>query len=240
MSVDTRAGHLRSQGAWQQVILAGAVLLGVFVGLAGMLAILGLALVGRHGGGTIQHWDNTVQSWFVHHRFHLVTVSKVIAKLLDAGPLGAIVIAITAVLLLLRQQMRALIPLAAYLGGEALVFLTRVYMHRPRPLSANYPGPDAIPGVHETSWSFPSGHATGAAAVLVCLGGLAAVHWRVRWPWALGALAALFVGATRLVLGVHWFSDVAFGLIAGIPWGVAVTVVLADLGWPVGWLARRE
>jgi undecaprenyl-diphosphatase len=205
--------------------------------MAALLAVLGFAVVGRHGGGPIRGWDRTVQTWFVHHRAHLVSISKVIAKVLDAGPLGAIVVAITAILLALRQRMLALAPLAAYLGGEFLVYLTREYIHRPRPLSANYPGPGAIPGVHETSWSFPSGHATGAAAVLVCLGGLAAVHWRIWWFWMVGVLAALAVGASRLVLGVHWFSDVAFGLLVGIPWGIAVTILLAQTAWPFKWLS---
>ena len=240
MNLVTRARHTTSQDPWRQVAVALAELAGVFVVLVGVLAALGIAFVGRHGGGTIQGWDNTVGRWALHHRVHLVSVSKVIAKVLDAAPLGGIVAVITVVLLFLRQQIRALVPLAAYLGGEALVYFTRLYMHRPRPISANYPAPGSIPGVHETSWSFPSGHATGAAAVVVCLAGLAAVTWRTWWPWAIGALAALAIGGSRLILGVHWFSDVAFGLLVGIPWGVIVTLVMAEVAWPFRWLERRS
>jgi undecaprenyl-diphosphatase len=47
----------------------------------------------------------------------------------------------------------------------------------------------------------------------------------------------LAVGASRLVLGVHWFSDVAFGLLVGIPWGIAVTILLAQTAWPFKWLS---
>jgi membrane-associated phospholipid phosphatase len=159
-------------------------------------------------------------------------VSKVIAKVFDAGPLGAIVAVITVALLLLRQGMRSLIPLGGYVGGEALVYLTRLYIHRPRPSTANFPAPGAIPGVHETSYSFPSGHATGAAATLICLAGLAAITWRIRWPWVFGFIAALAVGGSRLVLGAHWFYDVVFGLLVAIPWAIAVTLVLANLPWP--------
>lgn len=237
MSAATReALHRSPRPPWEAIGRALAVLIAAFVVLAGVLAVLGLAVVHRHGGGPIQGWDNTVERWFWHHRAHLVTVSKVIAKVLDAGPLGAIIVAITVVLLLLRLGIRALIPLAGYVGGEALVYLTRLYMHRPRPSSANFPAPHAVPGVHETSWSFPSGHATGAAAALVCLGGLAAVSWRTWWPWAVGLLAALAVAGSRLVLGVHWFSDIVFGLAVGIPWAILATVVMADLEWPFSWL----
>ena len=213
-----------------------AILAAVFVGLALVLAVLGLGVVGRHGGGAIQGWDNTVGRWFLHHRTHLVKVSKVIAKVLDAGPLGLIVIVITAALLALRQGARALIPLAGYVGGEALVYLTRGYIHRPRPATAVFPAPGSISGVHETSYSFPSGHATGAAATLMCLAGLAAITWRVWWPWLIGVLAALAVGGSRLVLGVHWFSDVAFGLVVAVPLAVVVTSTLAGLDWPFPWL----
>lgn len=224
---------------WKQVGAAGAVLAGAFVGLALVLAVLGLGLVGRHGGGAIQGWDDTVGRWFLNHRTHLVSVSKVIAKVLDAGPLGLIVVVITLGLLARRQGGRALIPLGGYVGGEALVYLTRAYIHRPRPLTAVSPAPGSVPGVHETSYSFPSGHATGAAATLVCLAGLAAITWRIWWPWLIGILAALAVGASRLVLGVHWFSDVAFGLVVALPLAVVVTYVLADLEWPFPWLRPR-
>ncbi|HVA76171.1 MAG TPA: phosphatase PAP2 family protein [Acidimicrobiales bacterium] len=232
--------HRPARSAWEQVVRAGGVLLAVFVVLAGVLAVLGLAVVHRHGGGPIQGWDNTVERWFWDHRAHMVTASKIIAKVLDAGPLGGIVAVITVILLLARLQIRALIPLAGYIGGEAFVYVTRLYMHRPRPSTANYPAPHAIAGVHETSWSFPSGHASGAAAVLVCLGGLAAVTWRMWWPWVIGVLAALAVAGSRLVLGVHWFSDIVFGLAVGVPWAIIATLVLARVEWPFSWLGRRE
>lgn len=236
MTATRQALHRPSRSAWEQVISAVALLVAVFVVLAGVLAALGLTLVHRHGGGPIQSWDGTVGRWFLHHRAHLVTVSKVIAKVLDAAPLGGIVVVITAILLLLRLGIRALIPLAGYLGGETLVYVTRIYMHRPRPSTANFPAPNAIRGVHETSWSFPSGHATGAAATLICLGGLAAVTWRTWWPWVIGVLAALAVAGSRLVLGVHWFSDIAFGLAVAIPWAVVATLIMADVAWPFRWL----
>ena len=74
--------------------------------------------------------------------------------------------------------------------------------------------------------------ATAASAVVISLAGLAAITWRIWWPWAIGAVGALAVTGSRLVLGVHWFSDVTFGLLAGAVWGVIVTLVLADVPWP--------
>src|SRR6185312_4318 len=84
---------------WRPVAEAAVVLAALFLALAAVLAVLGLSLIGRHGGGAIQGWDDPVNHWFLSHRSHLVSVSKVIAKVLDAGPLGASVVVITVGLL---------------------------------------------------------------------------------------------------------------------------------------------
>ncbi len=57
--------------------------------------------------------------------------------------------------------------------------------------------------------SFPSGHATTAAAV--------ALACSVLWPryWKLFVVAAVLVGLSRLVLNVHYLSDVIVGWYVG-------------------------
>lgn len=229
-----------SDVAWRRAFVQALLLCIVaWVVLEVIALVLGVAVVGRHGGGAIQGWDDTVEQWAILHRTSMVGISKVIAVVGDAALLGVIVVLGTVVLLLLRQGMRAFIPLAAYLGGEALVYATRQVVHRHRPITANFPAPHAIPGVHETSYSFPSGHATAAVAVLVSLAALALMTWPTMWGWVLGGiliLGAAFVAWSRLVLGVHWFSDVAFGMLLGIPWGLTVAYALRDLPWPLPWL----
>ena len=64
--------------------------------------------------------------------------------------------------------------------------------------------------------SFPSGH----TATIVCALTLVMLHFRKRkWAWGL-ALAALAVGVSRIVVGVHWPLDVAVGGLIG--WAAAV------------------
>ncbi|MGH9059408.1 MAG: phosphatase PAP2 family protein, partial [Acidimicrobiales bacterium] len=122
--------------------------------------------------------------------------------------------------------------IVAYLGAEAQVFVIREIIHRPRPLTADYPAPGALPGVHETGWSFPSGHATAVTAVLVACLGILALSRHVLWPWVLAVLASAYVASSRLDLGVHWLSDVGVGLLIGIGWGVTVAVVALRLSPP--------
>ena len=67
--------------------------------------------------------------------------------------------------------------------------------------------------------SFPSGHVMAAMALWGMLPLIVSLYTRRRdvW-WASVAVAATIIGgiaASRVYLGVHWFSDVVGGLLAG-------------------------
>ena len=215
----------------RRVLHAALILVGVAVAIFIFGIIVGFAIIGRHGGGPIQGWDDTVGRWYLHHRGALVGISKVVATYLDALPLGIICVVLTAVLAVTLRTSRALIPVVAYLGGEFQVFAIRTVIHRHRPPTANYPAVGAVNGVHETSYSFPSGHSVAVTAVLFALLGCIALTYRIWWPWLIAVVGSLFVVDTRLVLGVHWFSDVTFGLLMGGAWGIAVAVVARQVEW---------
>jgi len=210
---------------------AALVLTAVAVAIFLVGVVVGFVIIGRHGGGPIQSWDESVGRWYLHHRDSLVGISKVVATYFDALPLGVLCVVLTAVLAVTLRSSRALIPVVAYLGGEFQVFAIRTVIHRHRPPTANYPAAGAINGVHETSYSFPSGHSVTMTAVLFALFGCIALTYRIWWPWLIALIGSVFVIDTRLVLGVHWFSDVTFGLIIGGAWGVAVAVVARQVEW---------
>lgn len=81
--------------------------------------------------------------------------------------------------------------------------------------------PELRPRAIFTGTSFPSGHTTAAAATYLAV---ALVLGIATSPKARAALAgaavaiAVAVGCTRVLLGVHWFSDVLAGLVIGWSW----------------------
>ena len=231
-------------GEPRRVLRAALILTGVAAAIFVVGILVGFVIIGRHGGGPIQGWDDTVGRWYLHHRGRFVGISKVVATYLDALPLGIICVVLTAVLAVTLRTSRALIPIAAYLGGEFQVFAIRAVIHRHRPPTANYPAVGAVKGVHETSYSFPSGHSVAVTAVLFALLGCIALTYRIWCPWLIALVGSVFVIDTRLVLGVHWFSDVAFGLLIGCAWGVAVAVVARQVEWDdflaVVWSTHRR
>ena len=135
-------------------------------------------------------------------------------------PLAVAVVALTAVLLLLRRRWAeaALLLLAAL--PMALAPLLKLPVGRPRP---EYGEIESL----TLSLSFPSGHAAFAAL----FGGflLYLVWQHCGHPWLRYGLAGglllliLLVGFSRLYLGVHWPSDVVGGYLYG---GVALALAV--------------
>lgn len=136
-----------------------------------------------------------------------------------ATGVGLVVLATLALALLARRQRRlAAFVVVTALGGAVLGPAVKELVGRLRPVVdvpvATAPGP-----------SFPSGHALTVTVwvATVVLVALPAVPVRARRA-VVGAGVAVIavVGATRLVLGVHFLSDVVVGWLLGAAW-VALT-----------------
>ena len=117
----------------------------------------------------------------------------------------------------------ALTPLVSLLIAGSVAAVVKQLVGRGRP-------PLSLRLAAETGPSFPSGHATDSAALLVSLGiVVAAVVLHRPAARALGVLAGFalsaLVGLSRLVLGVHWPTDV----IAGWAIGTVVAVTLTTM-----------
>ncbi|HYJ29733.1 MAG TPA: phosphatase PAP2 family protein [Allosphingosinicella sp.] len=125
-----------------------------------------------------------------------------------------------AILLLVRRRYRsAALLLAITLGGRVLVELQKMQTARLRPVAHEHL-------VEVQTLSFPSGHAANSTMVYLSLALLLTTGYprRAIAVWSAVWLAIL-IGASRLVLGVHWPSDV----IAGWAFGLAWTLLLLRL-----------
>lgn len=103
--------------------------------------------------------------------------------------------------------------LAAGIASTLLVSLKR-RVRRPRPCdSARFPHFDVAP---PDRWSFPSGHSMNAFAVCTVLA--------PAFPALAAALlvAATSIAASRVVLGLHFLSDVVVGSLLGAMIGAAL------------------
>jgi undecaprenyl-diphosphatase len=127
------------------------------------------------------------------------------------------ILALVVLLTLHRHNWRAVAAgWALVLGGGKLVeALIKHTIHRARPIGA-------LQQLNNPSYSYPSGHAMGS---LIGYGMLAyLILLCVRRPasrvavTAAAALVILAIGLSRLVLAVHYFTDVVGGFAAGAVW----------------------
>lgn len=110
----------------------------------------------------------------------------------------------------------------AVAGGSLLNMLLKAVAQRARPA--------VEAATYAEGWSFPSGHAMNSTIAYGMLAYLLALRFgRHLGPVvATAVLVILFVGASRIYLGVHYLSDVAGGFLAGAVW-LAICVIACEL-----------
>jgi membrane-associated phospholipid phosphatase len=112
------------------------------------------------------------------------------------------------------ERQLALAWIVVTVGGALLNRLLKALFERSRPIHDH--GFASADG-----FSFPSGHASGALLVYGTLAYLAVRQVPRRWHLPVAALAMVFivfVGASRVLLQVHWFSDVLAGWANAAAW----------------------
>jgi len=160
--------------------------------------------------------DQSVLTWVGEHRSSGVTSAMRTVTWLGSA---AVLYPATLVLALYwwrrERDWRPGAMLAASLAGStALYNIFKRIIERPRP-----PASDAL-GTY-SHWSFPSGHATQCMAFFAMLLVLAWLTGRPRLRLSAVATApvvVLAVGASRIYLGAHWFTDVLGGYALGGAW----------------------
>ena len=152
-------------------------------------------------------------------------LKRVAFDLTALGSPAVIVLAVVLALghlLLARRGVAATTICLSTAGAFALTASLKWFFDRARP--------SVVPPLAAASGgSFPSGHAALSAAVYLTMAALLAGEApnpsARRFMLAAGALVTLLVGATRVLIGVHYPSDVLAGWVLGSAWALLCSAV---------------
>lgn len=204
--VRDRMDPAKATGLALTVALIGLVVAGVVVGL--------LAWTIRRDAGLVDV-DHAVEIWADERATPLSDdVLDAITHLGDTTTILAVGVAISAYGV--WRFRRPAIPLfvASVVVGQILISNTiKAAIDRARP--------ELRPRADFSGTSFPSGHTTAAAATYLAVALVLGIASSPRARAALAGAAVTIgvaVGCTRVLLGVHWFSDVLAGLAIGWSW----------------------
>jgi membrane-associated phospholipid phosphatase len=193
-----------------ELALSSALL--IFIAAATVIGVL--AAMARTNRG-LTHYDLRVATWAArHHTTASTSVMRFISQF--GGSLVVVPLAfVVALIESLRVRSRSVWAfLFLVVGGQFLLANSvKFFVSRARPTI------DQLTGF--SGKSFPSGHATAAAATYAAFALLIGIRRsRNVKQIAAGCAAgvAVLIGGTRVLLGVHWLTDVVAGLVLGWSW----------------------
>ena len=160
--------------------------------------------------------DNGVAKW--GHRHASASSTHVLNDVTQLGSIYTVIVlcVVLAVVETIRERSVWVVPfIVAVMGGEEILTLTVKQL-------ADRVRPPFNPAAATLGPSFPSGHSATAAA-FYAMAALLLGRWRPRATRAallagLAAGIAVAVAASRVLLDVHWLSDVIAGLALGWAW----------------------
>jgi membrane-associated phospholipid phosphatase len=172
--------------------------------------------------GALTRYDAEQSNRLYHFTFNSPPVWDFFVFVTDLGagpPILLFAYGLLIAMLLHRQYRLTLLCAAVMLLNAHSIDWLKEYFGRVRPPTAPPMNP-----------SFPSGHTQGSMVIYGLAIYLAFLRWpesRFRWVVAggLGTLIVL-IGLSRMMLGVHYFSDVLAGMFMGMTWiGLVITAV---------------
>lgn len=202
--------------------------MGVLLGLVAVWALLGIAEL--LNPGTVAQMDAGAlrfvrQGPELAHLIGPSPVEHAVFQLTSMGGSSVIIVWVAIIMgyFVVSRRLRHAVHLGvATVGGAALGWTGKYLAQRPRPQVV----PHLMP---ETGWSFPSGHATITMVVFMTLAMMLANHCTTRIQKFYVVAAALglmgLTGGTRLLLGVHYPTDVLAGWTLGLGWALVAWMV---------------
>jgi membrane-associated phospholipid phosphatase len=193
---------------------------GLLLTTAVVLVVAGGAAVGvlfwmvRRDAG-LAAFDLRIASWAASHATRLST--DVLEGITELGStlVVCVIAAVVGVVEFLRRRSVALFAfLVLVVGGQNVISnAVKALVDRARP--------DVDPLAGFSGPSFPSGHSAAAAATFAACALLVGRGRASRTQALLGGVAiaiAVAVASSRVLLGVHWLTDVLAGLALGWAW----------------------
>ena len=183
-------------------------------------SVLFVKLASAAPHGDTLGFDRSVLLFLDGHSARLL--DTIIPILTDVGGVvcvGALTAILTALFVYKREYWRATLIAVGVAGAGLLNIILKTAFVRERP-------DRWVQLVHETGYSFPSGHAMMSSAFALAI---AIALWRSRWRWwgvVFAITFVLFVGFSRLYLGVHYPTDILAGWLVSVVWVTTVAFVL--------------
>lgn len=185
---------------------------------AALLAILWFAMLTV---GTGRSDDDILRALYVGGHPVLTAIARGFTFLGNAAFLISIGIAFALFLWVKGRWRYGLVVIGVTLVGRGLVEAQKYGVARFRPEDEVHLVPVSTP-------SFPSGHAASSMIVYLTLALVFASGTRWKWPAVAAALVlSVCIGTSRLMLGVHWPTDVIGGWAFGLLW-VLLALPLAE------------
>src|SRR5205085_7242138 len=160
----------------------------------------------------LARYDSSAARWGANHATS--TSTRVLRDISVLG--GTLAMIIVGVVVAVSEWIRS--RRAAVIGFMATVIVGQTVIMNVTKFLVDRPRPDIHRLTGFSGSSFPSGHATAAAATFAVV---ALLLGRRRSRSVRNTLAGLAVGVsvlvagTRVLLGVHWFTDVLAGMALG-------------------------
>ncbi len=206
--------------------------LGTLFGLLALIFVVACVLVATGATWLTDIDESVAQSAYDVSAGHGTFIAVLEAVALWAGPtaIRVLLVAVAIVLWVRRQRVLAVWVVSTGVVEIVLAPLAKAVFDRPRPLWK-------VPLTDIGQSSFPSGHAA-AAGMLATIAILVSIiltgrGWKRRLIIACWVIVGVLIASDRILLGVHYLSDVIAGLALGSLIPLATWFIATRRGIPM-------
>lgn len=153
------------------------------------------------------------------------TLDRIIGATTDLGYtwwVGLVTIVAVSLCVMSRNYKNALVVVVGVVGSAIINLLLKLFFQRDRPELWERL-------ITENSYSFPSGHAMASASLAAVI---IVILWPTKWRYfalTIGSVYVMYIGFTRMYLGVHYPTDIIAGWLVATSWVAITTIIVKKL-----------